>query len=188
MQACILTSIDRPHSRQPNCLLDNGLPEGKADHMSKLPPRAKLHPSAMFCGVLALAMTLLVTPLIGQEAEDEENKFDYTVVDDRVDESTLMGFSVYTGTCAACHGPDGMGSSVAPSLIRAAERRTFEQFAQTVAEGRSLLPGMVMPSFAGDMRVMTHLQDIWNYLGARAEGGLGRGRPQLLEAEEETDG
>jgi mono/diheme cytochrome c family protein len=157
--------------------------------MSKLSPRAKLHPSAVFCGVLALTMALLVTPLIGQEAEDEqENKFDYTVVDDRVDESTLMGFSVYTGTCAACHGPDGMGSAVAPSLIRAAQRRTFEQFAQTVAEGRSLLPGMVMPSFAEDMRVMTHLQDVWNYLGARAEGGLGRGRPQLLEEQEESGG
>jgi mono/diheme cytochrome c family protein len=157
--------------------------------MSKLFPSAKLHPSAMFCGVLAVTMTLLVAPLIGQEADDEqESKFDYTVVDDRVDESTLMGFSVYTGTCAACHGPDGLGSSVAPSLIRAAERRTFDQFAQTVAEGRSLLPGMVMPSFADDMRVMSHLLDIWNYLGARAEGGLGRGRPQLIEAEEENDG
>jgi mono/diheme cytochrome c family protein len=156
--------------------------------MSKLPPRAKLKPSAMFCGILAVTMTLLVTPLIGQEAEvEQESKFDYTVVDDRVDESTLMGFSVYTGTCAACHGPDGLGSSVAPSLIRAAERRSFEQFAQTVAEGRSLLPGMVMPSFAEDMRVMTHLEDIWNYLGARAEGGLGRGRPQLLEKEEDSD-
>jgi mono/diheme cytochrome c family protein len=46
-----------------------------------------------------------------------------------------MGWEVYTGTCMACHGPDGLGSSFAPSLVRAAERRTFEQFAQTDRRG-----------------------------------------------------
>jgi mono/diheme cytochrome c family protein len=149
----------------------------------------KFTSSAMSCGALVLTLAVLAVPLAGQEAGDEQDdKFDYTVVDGRVDESTHMGFSVYTGTCAACHGPDGLGSAVAPSLIRAAERRTFEQFAQVVAEGRSIMPGMVMPSFAQDMRVMTHVQDIWNYLGARAEGGLGRGRPQLIEEEEESEG
>jgi mono/diheme cytochrome c family protein len=149
----------------------------------------KFTSSAMSCGALVLTLAVLAAPLAGQDAGDEQDdKFDYTVVDGRVDESTYMGFSVYTGTCAACHGPDGLGSTVAPSLIRAAERRTFEQFAQVIAEGRSIMPGMVMPSFAQDMRVMTHVQDIWNYLGARAEGGLGRGRPQLIEEEEESEG
>jgi mono/diheme cytochrome c family protein len=133
------------------------------------------------CFVAAAAFAAVATQ--AQDNSEQESKFNYTVENGKVDESTMTGFTVYTGSCMACHGPDGMGSSFAPSLIRAAERRTFEQFAQTVAEGRSLQPGMVMPSFAEDMRVMSHLEDIWNYLGARYEGGLGRGRPQLLEEE-----
>jgi mono/diheme cytochrome c family protein len=133
------------------------------------------------CFVAAAALSAVAAQT--QDNSEQESKFTYTVENGKVDESTMTGFTVYTGSCMACHGPDGMGSSFAPSLIRAAERRTFAQFAQTIAEGRSLQPGMVMPSFAEDMRVMSHLEDIWNYLGARYEGGLGRGRPQLLEEE-----
>jgi len=119
--------------------------------------------------------------------EEEESKFEYVVEGDKVDASTMMGWEVYTGTCMACHGPDGLGSSFAPSLVRASERRTFEQFAETIAEGRDVLPGQVMPSFADDVRVMSHVLDIWNYLGARSEGGLGRGRPKLLESETDVE-
>lgn len=135
----------------------------------------------------ALALTMIAsTPAMAQDADEEASKFNYTVVDgNKVDESTFTGFNVYTGSCMACHGPDGLGSSFAPSLIRAAERRTFEIFAQTIAGGRSLQPGLVMPSFAQDARVMGHIEDIWNYLGARYEGGLERGRPQLLEENED---
>lgn len=152
----------------------------------------KIAGSLFFLGVLVLASGALIAPLTGQEANDEtgedESKFDYTVVDGRVDEGVAMGYQVYTGSCMPCHGPDGLGSAFAPSLLRAAERRTFEDFAQTIAEGRDVLPGQVMPSFADDVRVMSHVQDIWNYLGARAEGELGRGRPQPLEEEDDDEG
>jgi mono/diheme cytochrome c family protein len=135
----------------------------------------------------ALLLTVAAAPLQAEDAPEGESKFEYTVEDGRVDPGVMMGWEVYTGTCMACHGPDGLGSSFAPSLVRAAERRTFEEFAQTIAEGRDILPGQVMPSFAGDMRVMSHIGDIWNYLGARAEGALGRGRPQPLAAEGEAE-
>lgn len=127
-----------------------------------------------------------VGPVAGEEADDgeDEDKFNYTVEDDdRVDESTMEGFTIYTGTCMPCHGPDGLGSAFAPSLIQAAERRSFSEFARTIAEGREIQPNQVMPSFADDERIMSHVEDIWNYLGARAEGGLGRGRPDLIEEE-----
>lgn len=161
--------------------------------MTKRPSSAGF-PSTTFVatsllGALVLTMAVSVAPATGQDTDDElESKFNYTVVDgEYADESTVTGFEVYTGTCAACHGPDGLGSSFAPSLIRMAERRTFADFARTVAEGQSIQPGMVMPSFAEDMRIMTHFEDIWNYLGARLEGGLERGRPRPLEAAGNTD-
>jgi mono/diheme cytochrome c family protein len=130
-----------------------------------------------------MAMAVVVAPVMGQDSDQEqESKFNYTVVDgEYADESTIWGFNVYTGTCAACHGPDGLGSAFAPSLVRAVQRRDFGDFAQTIAEGQSIQPGFVMPSFAEDERVMTHIEDLWNYLGARAEGGLERGRPRPLE-------
>ncbi len=143
----------------------------------------RLASGTLLAGILLAATA--VAPTAGEEAE--ESKFDYTVVNGYVDASVMAGWEVYTGSCMACHGPDGLGSSFAPSLIRAAERRTFEEFAQTIAEGRDILPGQVMPSFADDMRVMSHIGDIWNYLGARYEGELGRGRPRLIESEAEVE-
>lgn len=144
----------------------------------------------LLCAAAAFSIIASTVSLASDEQENgqQESKFNYTVVDGNlVDESTLMGFNVYTGSCMACHGPDGLGSSFAPSLLRAAERRTFEIFAQTIASGRSIQPGMVMPSFAQDMRVMTHIEDLWNYLGARQEGGLERGRPRPLAEAEDTE-
>jgi mono/diheme cytochrome c family protein len=140
--------------------------------------------TATLVGALALALAWGHAGL-AEEAEADEaeanDKFEYVVENGHVDASTMVGWEVYTGSCMACHGPDGVGSSFAPSLLRVAERRTFDDFAITIAEGLSIRPGMVMPSFAGDSRVMSHVVDIWNYLGARLEGGLPRGRPRLLE-------
>jgi|SRR5690625_528657 len=147
--------------------------------------------SLLVAASLVCAVALLPHHVMAQDddAEAEENsKFDYTVDEEgRVDEGVMMGYQVYTGSCMACHGPDGLGSSFAPSLIRAVERRTFEVFAQTIAGGRSLQPGLVMPAFGEDMRVMAHVVEIWNYLGARAEGAVGRGRPTPM-AEEGEEG
>lgn len=141
-------------------------------------------------GIVALVLAAApISALLAQDTEpaQEESKFDYVVEGDHVDTSTMTGWEIYTGSCMACHGPDGLGSSFAPSLVRAAERRTYDQFAETIAEGRDVLPGQVMPSFADDMRVMSHIPDIWNYLGARYEGGLGRGRPRLIEGSDDVE-
>jgi mono/diheme cytochrome c family protein len=135
---------------------------------------------------LSLAALAWGNAVVAEEAETS-GKFEYVVENGHVDASTMKGWEVYTGTCMACHGPDGLGSSFAPSLLRAAERRTFDDFAQSIAEGLNFRPGMVMPSFAEDIRVMSHVVDIWNYLGARVEGGLPRGRPRLLEEDADTE-
>ncbi|MFV8836609.1 cytochrome c [Aquisalimonas sp.] len=107
----------------------------------------------------------------------------YTVEDGKVDELTFRGYEAYARSCAACHGPDGVGSSFAPSLVRAAERRGYDEFSRTVAEGMEVQPGQVMPSFADDPYVMEHLGHIYSYLKARADGEVGRGRPQVIEEE-----
>ncbi|MFY0991810.1 c-type cytochrome [Halomonas sp. C05BenzN] len=109
----------------------------------------------------------------------------FVVEDGKVDPDTYDGYIVYTRACMACHGPDGLGSSFAPSLIRAAERRGWQDFAGTIAAGREVQPGQVMPSFADDPYVLANIENIFSYMRARGEGGLGRGRPQIIESMQE---
>ncbi|WP_165789441.1 c-type cytochrome [Billgrantia endophytica] len=112
----------------------------------------------------------------------------FVVEDGKVDPGTYEGYLVYTRACSACHGPDGLGSSFAPSLISAAERRGWDDFAGTIAAGREIQPGQVMPSFADDTYVMGNIENIFRYMRARGEGDLGRGRPQIIESmQEEAD-
>jgi mono/diheme cytochrome c family protein len=136
--------------------------------------------TALASGVAASALMILVggALLAAQEASESPA---YTVIDGKADPDTANGYMIYTAKCMPCHGPDGLGSSFAPSLVQAAERRTFAEFTQTVRAGRSLLPGRIMPGFADDEQVMAHIDDIWRYLQARADGALGRGRPEVLE-------
>jgi mono/diheme cytochrome c family protein len=131
-------------------------------------------------GVASALLALVGGALLAADEEQSE-PLAYKVVDGKADPDTVQGYLVYTARCMPCHGPDGLGSSFAPSLVRAAQRRTFAQFQETVRNGRSLLPGKVMPPFGEDEQVMAHVDDIWRYLQARADGALGRGRPEVLE-------
>ncbi|MDX5378025.1 MAG: cytochrome c [Halomonas sp.] len=148
---------------------------------------------ARFCrGMLSTLVTLL--PLgLGQVGLADEHRITgegigaFVVEDGKVDPDTYDGYIVYTRSCMACHGPDGLGSSFAPNLIRAVERRGWENFAGTIASGREVQPGQVMPSFADDPYVMGNIPKIFSYLRARGEGGLGRGRPKIIESMQEPD-
>ncbi|MFO7647396.1 c-type cytochrome [Halomonas sp. 3H] len=132
---------------------------------------------------VALLGLLLAPASVAKElGEAPYRPGDYVVEDGKVDPNTYEGYIVYTRACMACHGPDGLGSSFAPSLIRAAERRGWADFAGTVAAGREVQPGQVMPSFADDPYVMRNIPYIFSYMLARGEGGLGRGRPQIIES------
>jgi mono/diheme cytochrome c family protein len=41
----------------------------------------------------------------------------YRIVDGKVDARTNNGYRLYHGSCNHCHGPDGMGSKFAASLV-----------------------------------------------------------------------
>lgn len=90
------------------------------------------------------------------------------------DAKILNGFRRYHAGCNHCHGPDGMGSTIGPSLID--RLPDIEAFSAIVREGRSNGTS-VMQGFAGDPNVVPYIEDIHAYLKERAEGMLGRGRP-----------
>jgi methanol metabolism-related c-type cytochrome len=116
---------------------------------------------------------------LAAESEQATQK-PYTVVDGKVDKKTFNGWRRYTESCLRCHGPDGAGSSYAPSLVDSANHMTQDEFNEIVVNGRTNVNAAsenVMPPFGEVEDVVTYLDDIWAYLKARADGALGRGRP-----------
>ncbi len=93
-----------------------------------------------------------------------------------LDRNLLNGYRRYNASCNHCHGPDGTGSSFGPGLIQTPI--DLEAFRDAVLNGRS--SGLsVMKGFAKDPNVVPHIDDIYAYLRARADGIVGRGRPRL---------
>ena len=84
------------------------------------------------------------------------------------------GYRRYQSVCAHCHGPDGVGSTFASSLVDPLPAR--DRFVAAVSGGVAGRRG-VMRGFAGDPNVEPYLEAIYAYLAERAAGRLGRGRP-----------
>ena len=107
----------------------------------------------------------------------------YMVQDGHVNQETYNGFRRYGSSCLRCHGPDGAGSSYAPDLTNSLKSLSFEQFAETVVNGRNNVNAAsnnVMPAFGTVEDVVLYMNDIYGYLKARSDGKLGRGRPKRV--------
>jgi methanol metabolism-related c-type cytochrome len=132
----------------------------------------------LFAALTAAIVGLLglVSPTIAQDAEKP-----YTIKDDgTVDWYTFSGFRRYHADCHVCHGPDGMGSSFAPSLVESLKKISYEDYLEVVTNGRknvSASADKVMPAFGLNPNVMCFIDDIYAYLKARSDGVLPRGRP-----------
>jgi mono/diheme cytochrome c family protein len=124
-------------------------------------------------------LVLWGTGLLAAESDQKP----YTITDGKVDKKTFNGWRRYTQSCLRCHGPDGAGSSYAPSLVDAVKNMSEDEFDEIVVNGRTNVNAAsesVMPPFGEVEDVVTYLPDIWAYLKARAVGVLGRGRPPRI--------
>ena len=104
----------------------------------------------------------------------------YKIVNGKVDYYTFSGYIRYTANCMVCHGPDGLGSTYAPSLVDALKTIDYTQFQTIVAGGIKNVnssQNLVMPAWGDNRNVMCYIDDIYIYLRARADGAVGRGRP-----------
>jgi methanol metabolism-related c-type cytochrome len=111
---------------------------------------------------------------------DKDGAPTFHIDNGKVDWYTYIGFERYGANCLQCHGPDGLGSSYAPSLVAALQHLTYAQFLATVAQGKKDVTAssdLVMPSFGQNKNVMCFINEIYVYLRARSDGTLGRGRP-----------
>jgi methanol metabolism-related c-type cytochrome len=112
-------------------------------------------------------------------AADEEKPYKIEK-DGTVDWATFSGFRRFNSECYVCHGPDGVGSTFAPALIDSLKTMTYEQFLDTVTNGKTEVNTAVqkkMPAFGTNPNVMCYIDDIYAYLKARSDGVVGRGQP-----------
>ena len=104
--------------------------------------------------------------------------------DGKVDWYTYIGFVQYSANCLQCHGPDGLGSTYAPSLVDAFHTLSYSDFLSTVAGGKknvSAAQELVMPALGENKNVMCYIDAIYIYLRARSDGAVGRSRPASHE-------
>ena len=70
------------------------------------------------------------------EYRDKNGDPTYKIGDGNVDWYTYSGYVRYGANCLQCHGPDGLGSSYAPSLVDALKTMAYADFAAIVAGGK----------------------------------------------------
>ena len=102
----------------------------------------------------------------------------YRIVDGKVDAKTYNGYRRFHAGCNHCHGQDGLGSTVGPSLVD--RPPDLDAFRRIVRNGTGS-GAKVMKGFADDPNVAPYIDDIFAYLQARADGALDRGRPTREE-------
>jgi methanol metabolism-related c-type cytochrome len=99
----------------------------------------------------------------------------------KVDFYTYEGYLRYSENCLRCHGPDGLGSTYAPSLVDSLQHMSYQDFVGIVSGGKQDVTAaqtLVMPALGTNRNVMCYIDAIYVYLRARSDEALGRERPQ----------
>ena len=132
----------------------------------------------------SLACAGLVAVFVGSSGAKAENEPVYVVQDGRVDQHTFNGYRRYGESCLRCHGPDGAGSSYAPSLTESLKKMSYDDVVNTIVNGRQNVTksqNNVMPAFGTTEDVVLYMDDIYGYLKARSDDKLPRGRPKRID-------
>src|SRR6478735_3661130 len=155
--------------------------------------KATILAAALLAGGLGHAASPPGDPAVASvqdgEYRDKNGDPTYKIGDGNVDWYTYSGYVRYGANCLQCHGPDGLGSSYAPSLVDALKTMAYADFAAIVAGGKQEVGAaqqLVMPSFGTNPNVMCYLDPIYVYLRARSTGALGRDRPDKHEPKPEA--
>jgi hypothetical protein len=77
--------------------------------------------------------------------------------------------------CQVCHGLDGSGSTIGPSLLDKLEEIDHARFMEVVIKGMQGPIG-IMPGWENNPNVMKYVDQLYAYLKARSEGVLPGGK------------
>ena len=93
----------------------------------------------------------------------------------KIDKFLLKGFRAFS-QCQVCHGIDGNGSTIAPSLMDKLKNEiTYDIFIDRVSNGFTGQIG-VMPSWKNNPNIMKNINNLYAYLKARSDGIIPAGR------------
>lgn len=104
----------------------------------------------------------------------------------RANQAVVAGFDKYHAHCHTCHGPNGVGSTFAPSLVKRLDGMGQGEFTGIVANGKKRFDSTtgtysVMPAWKDNPEVMRNVANLWAYLKARADDALPAVHPKPLE-------
>ena len=157
---------------------------------------------------LLVALCLASGLMLGGNLASAEDEKPYTITDGKVDTNTYLGWKVFNTTCYSCHGVDATGTDVAPNLIDSINEKNMSKnevitkiltryritvSADEVADPttrrqimmeevlkyeRAQQGELIMPSWSQNQDIRPHVEDLYAYLKARADGALCAGEPQ----------
>jgi mono/diheme cytochrome c family protein len=91
----------------------------------------------------------------------------------KVSETVMNGWRWFHVYCFRCHGVDALGSQIAPNLRQSIKSLSHEDFTKVVREGKPKTAMQAWKQLLDDAQI----EDIYQYVLARSEERLGRGRP-----------
>lgn len=141
--------------------------------------RVKSTLSSSALAVLCVAFIGVVVNATAGEAQpyDEHVKCEGEAC--KVDLFLTRGFRAFS-QCQVCHGLDGAGSTIAPSLLDKLRDFDKEVFMDVVANGKTGQIG-VMPPWKDNPNVMKYVENLYVYLLARADGKIPAGKMERFD-------
>lgn len=91
----------------------------------------------------------------------------------KIDTFMIKGFRTF-GQCQVCHGIDGGGSTIAPSLLLKLQQLDHATFVDRVTNGFKGQIG-VMPPWKENPNIMNNIENLYAYLKARSDGVIPAG-------------
>ena len=92
----------------------------------------------------------------------------------KIDIWLTRGYRAFS-QCQVCHGLDGSGSTIGPSLLDTLEEIDHAHFMEVVTKGMQGQIG-VMPGWENNPNVMKYVDQLYAYLKARSDGVLPGGK------------
>ena len=137
---------------------------------------------AAFGALLGLALTLGGPTAVGA-AEVPTYDGHVQCGDDgkncKIDLWLTRGYRAFS-QCQVCHGLDGSGSTIGPSLLDKLKEIDHARFVEVVTNGYQGQIG-VMPAWGENPNVMNYIDQLYAYLMARSDGVLPGGKLQRYD-------
>ena len=145
----------------------------------KVNPTISVTPSTWFLGAVLAGLTALsVPPAVADDPPPYEGHVQCETPGDartcRIDLWMTRGYRAFS-QCQVCHGLDGSGSTIGPSLLDKMQEIDRARFMEVVADGMQGQIG-VMPPWKENPNVMRYVDQLYAYLMARSDKVLPGGK------------